>query len=818
MSVIYAEIAVDNAAFSFDNLYSYSVPEELSASIQPGCRVLVPFGNSKSPRMGIVVSLSDKKPEGRRIKSVRELIDPVPMLNDEMLSLAKWMSDRYFCTVFDAVKAMLPCGVHYKMKTRYMSLITEDFPPELSGDERSILEYLSLKSQYTDREKILSHFGISNESNILEKLCDKGLLSRNYEAERKVGDLKIRMAKLSDDFERDYAFLSYTQKQKNVISLLQDVVTASVREICCFCGVTPAVIKALENKGALSLYDKEILRTPVKFSGENREEISLSQSQSKAFSDIMNIYNSSSGAKAVLLYGVTGSGKTKVYIKVIDQVIKDKKTVILMVPEISLTPQTIRIFRERYGDKIAVFHSALSMGERVDEYKRVKNGEAEIVIGTRSAVFAPFENPGLIIIDEEQEHTYKSESNPRYHAREVAKFRCAENGALLLLSSATPSVETFARAKEGKYHMVKLPERYGNALLPKVTTVNLCDERNGGEKSFISSHLFSEIKKNLDAGEQSIILLNRRGYNTFVACSKCGNVVSCPNCSISMTYHALSNKLMCHYCGYTTKMVEICSNCSSDNIRYSGVGTQKIESDLKELFPKARILRMDADTTVSKSAFEENFKSFSQGEYDIMVGTQMVSKGLDFENVTLVGVVLADQQLYSDDYRSTERTFSLLTQVVGRAGRGNKEGRAVIQTYTPDNETIRFAVEQDYEKFFDCEIKIRKMMVYPPYCDLCVIGFQGREEIKTKSAAHKFLGDLKEVLSGKKDEIKLIVLGPVPLKVAKVSNKYRYRLILKCRYTREFREILSQLLKDFDRNSLYSDIAVYTDINPENMI
>ncbi len=813
MSQLYALTSVDGVLPSFDKTYAYLLKPQ-DCDVKPGMRVLVTFGNSNKPKMAIVTGITDIKPDAKRIKSVMRAVDSEPIITEEMLKTALWIKERTFCTVYEAVKAMLPAGINYKTVVSY-ALNEEATYQELSDeDEKKIVNFfLEKKRGFVEKEKICKALSVDDESLAFKSLYEKKILFRNFDASRIVGDNMQRMVRISEnDFE-----IKLSKKQELVVGLLEEVGTASVKEICYFTGVTSAVVNTLVSKKILEFYEKEVLRTPFSADEECRSEIVLSQKQYVAFDGLKKLLNSDKSF-ASLLYGVTGSGKTQVFLKLIDENVDNGKDTIVMVPEISLTPQTIRIFKRRYGKKIAVFHSALSMGERVDEYKRVKSGEAKIAIGTRSAVFAPFKNLGLVIMDEEQEHTYKSENNPRFHARDVAKFRCNEHNALLLLASATPSVESFANAKNGRYRLFSIDERYGKSVLPQVITVDLTKETRFGEKSVISERLSSELIDNFNNGHQSIILLNRRGYNTFVACKKCGKVVTCPNCSISMTYHAKNNKLMCHYCGYSAEKVIKCDSCSSDEMRFNGVGTQKIEEELKFILPDAKVLRMDADSTMSRFAYERNFESFGKGDFDIMVGTQMVAKGLDFENVTLVGIINADMQLYNDDFRSSERTFSLLTQVIGRAGRGNFRGKAVIQTFTPDNEIIKFAENQDYESFYDYEIKIRRMMVYPPYCDLCVIGFVGENEANVSVASRAFLQLLKEKTASDFKAEQMIVLGPVPLRVAKVSNKYRYRLILKCHNTKTFRNMVKSLIEEFDEKSKKLNVSVYTDINPEAMI
>ena len=503
---------------------------------------------------------------------------------------------------------------------------------------------------------------------------------------------------------------------------------------------------------------------------------------------------------------------------VIDKVLDSGKSVIVMVPEIGLTPQTISLFAERYGESIAVFHSALSVRERLEQWKRVKRGNAKIVIGTRSAVFAPLENIGLIIIDEEQEHTYKSEQTPRYDAIDVAKFRAVQNNCLLLLASATPSVESFAAARSGRYELCTLTKRYGNAVLPEVVTVDMRTAEKADGSREISKTLFECLKDNLENGRQSILLINRRGYHTFAACNSCGTVITCPHCSISMTYHSANNRLMCHYCGNSLPFSSVCPECGENAVRYSGFGTQKIEDELKILLPTARVVRMDTDSTAGKNSHEKLLDSFAHGEYDIMIGTQMVAKGLNFPNVTLVGVVSVDQQLYNDDFRSLEKTFSLLTQVVGRSGRGELKGKAVIQTLTPENDIIRLAARQDYEEFFDTEIRLRKAMIYPPYCDLCIVGFVGENETVVKAAARETLDLLKKLSSGEFKGEKIIALGPMPARVAKINEKFRYRIIIKCKNSNRFRQMVSQILVSMNTDSRFSKVTVYADMNPDTAV
>ena len=811
-----AAIAVENSAFSFDIPFSYIIEDEKCV---PGCRVLVPFGKSNKHRQGIVLEISDYDDSNDlKLKKVSQVIDGFPVLNDEMLKLVEWLKDRTFCTYFEAVKAVLPSGMCRRTVTNYTAVPNADIS-DCNEDEKQIYNYLSSQKGYIDGEKILKKLGFEPRLSLLEDMAKKGLLLRNYDSVSRTQDLTVKTVRLTESGQEVLASSQkLTNKQLEVLNTLADIGTATVKEVCYFTGFTPSVIQALEKKGLVEIFDNEVYRDPCenKSVTVEKKKIVLNEEQQEAFESLLSQYSEGKVLTA-LLHGITGSGKTMVYIRLIDDMLEKGKNIIVMVPEIALTPQTLNLFRSRYGAEVAVFHSALSAGQRMDEWKRVKNGGVRIVVGTRSAVFAPLVNLGLIIIDEEQEHTYKSEQTPRYSAKDVARFRCAYHKALLVFSSATPSVETYARAKQGMYKVCKLTKRFSHSVLPEVRIVDMLTDALSKSSNF-SEKLKDRLQYNLENGKQSILLINRRGYNTFAECKACGHVMTCPSCSISMTYHHANGRLMCHYCGYSEPFTSVCPECGSNDLRYSGTGTQKIEDELSELFPEARILRMDADSTYGRNSHEEKLRAFADGKYDILLGTQMVAKGLDFENVTLVGVINADQQLNNDDFRSQERTFDLLTQVVGRAGRGKYKGTAVIQTCNPQNDVIQIAAKQDYEAFFDDEIRTRKMLIYPPYCDICLIGFVGENEIKVKSASQRFTEILKEKLSGEYNELKIIALGPMAARVSKISNKYRYRLILKCKNSARFREMMSEMLKIAGTEKAFSDVSVYIDINPENII
>ena len=801
-----AGVVVEKSAYSFDRVFDYTIPDNMQDSIQIGCRVLVPFGRASKQRQGVVVTLHNNK--NSKLKEINKLLDTTPVVTQEMLDTAKFMKEHYFCTYYDAVKAMLPAGINYKITTLYSAVKTEETAP-LNIYEQQIYDYLLKAKEPVKEDKILADLGFADKSYI-DSLLLKGLLRKSEEAFRKTGDAMLKMVAIMEDADANSVTL--TPKQQSVFEVLETAGAVSVKEICYYTGVTQSVVDSIVKKGLAYYYEDEIFRTPKANVTETVEPLVLTEEQNNAYKEIYSKINEDKPSVS-LLYGITGSGKTSVFLKLIEKVLQDDLGIIVMVPEISLTPQFMNIFSSRFGKQVAVFHSGLSFGERLDEYKRVKNGDAKIAIGTRSAVFAPFEKIGLIIMDEEQESTYKSESTPRYHAREVAKFRIAKHNAVLLLSSATPSIESYFYAKQGRYNLSTLTNRYGGAVLPEVVIADMNVEAQEGNFSNFSSVLLENLHYNLDHNKQSILLLNRRGHNVYVSCTHCQEPVTCPNCSITMTYHSANKRIMCHYCGYSLPFTNECPTCNGKGLRLSGAGTQMAEEELEKIFPQARILRLDTDATMKKFSHERKLTAFAKGDYDILIGTQMVAKGLNFPNVTLVGVLNADQMLYADDYRSYERTFSLLTQVVGRSGRGKDKGMAVIQTFTPENNIISMSAQQDYEKFYNGEIAIRKAMLYPPYADICMIGFVSENQMKAVKASNDFLNMFINNARENYPNLPLRILGPSPASVLKISNKYRYKLIIKCRNNSDFRKLLGDLLCDFDKISEFKDVTVYADMN-----
>ncbi|MBQ6863497.1 MAG: primosomal protein N' [Clostridia bacterium] len=813
-----AKVGVENSTFGFDKLFTYKIPDILADKVQPGCRVFVPFGRGNVKRQAFVFFVEDTAVNPtERLKNIDSVLDDTPVLNKELCEIALFLKEQTFCTYFEAVRALLPKGASMKTVKCYRLIDRDTDIDSLqeNSDTSLVLTLLKKKGDFLSEKVLLKALNRKEADSLFNDLLRRGIIESNRTVLSGSGEKSISLLRATDPM-RDAEEYDLTQRQTTVYHLLCDVGAATVKELCYYSGCSASVVSALVEKGAAVFFESVVDRSlSSRFQSEERHSSikKLSKTQQKAYDTLLAAYREHQ-PRTALLFGVTGSGKTGVYLKLIEQVLADGRNCIVMVPEIALTPQTLQVFSAAFGSSVAVLHSSLSVGERYDEWQRINRGEARIVVGTRSAVFAPLDNVGLIVIDEEQEHTYKSEMTPRYHARDVAKFRCKNNNALLLLASATPSIESYAMALNGRYLLCELEGRYGKAVLPDVQVIDMAEKTVKDPYFSISRPLADEISKNLAAGQQTILLMNRRGYNTFVACSACKKVMTCPSCSISLTYHSANHRLMCHYCGYSVPFVDACPSCGEHNIRYSGVGTQRLEEELQHRFREAKILRMDADTVGVRHGHQQALSAFESGEYDILLGTQMIAKGLNFPKVTLVGVVNIDQQIYNDDFRSSEVAFDLLTQVVGRAGRSEWKGRAVIQTIVPENGVLKLASKQDYKQFFKDEIVLRKSMIYPPYCDLCLLGFSGVKEDKVYAAAKYFLEELIEKNNNAEEPLKLIVLGPQAPRVSKINNKYRQRILIKCRNTTQFRSFLRTLLQDFDNDKRFTDVAFFADMNP----
>ncbi len=814
------ELAINGTNYSFDKRYTYIVPKRLTDKVKSGVRVLVPFGKGNKLCVALILSVKQVDLVNSKLKEINAVIDDSPLVGEEMLSMIEWLKETTFCTYFDAYKAMVPNGFSVKVKANYQAVNID--PNEIGLNEEEEQLFYSIKLAKSQKEIDALTMPQKNATSserkklkaLIDSLIDKGAIEESNVIKRTVGDASEQNAMLTDYYTSGECQEKLSVKQAAVVKCLSDNGTASVDELCYMTGCTKTVVKRLEQKNIVRLFNVEVMRKATEDATEHHslDEIILSDEQRNAYEGIMNLISASKPAGA-LLYGVTGSGKTSVFFKLIESVLKIDKTALMMVPEISLTPQMVKKFKSYFGDEIALLHSSLSLGQRADEFKRIRNGDARIVIGTRSAVFAPLNNIGLIIMDEEGERTYKSDSSPRYHARDVAIRRCGFHNCVLLMASATPSIESYYFAKSGRFHLFEMHKRYAGAKLPEVEIVDMQSEENSSGASLFSHKLADAISETLDRKEQVMLLLNRRGYTTYVSCASCRQPISCPNCSLPLTYHKKNDRLMCHYCGYSMSIPACCPECGSDKLKQSGVGTQKIEDELQRLFPGVRLLRMDADTTFSRYAYEESFSAFERGEYDIMLGTQMIAKGLNFPNVTLVGIVSIDKALFTGDFRSYERTFSLITQVAGRSGRGQKPGKAYIQTFVPDHYVINLAAQQNYDEFYEQESALRKALLYPPYCDICSILLSSVRESQSIEGSNEFLRLLKEYISENKLSIPLRVLGPSACTLERINNRYRYRLIIKCRVSKMLRDMISSCIGRFMTDRRFSEVRITADVN-----
>ena len=747
-----AEVIINRGAKKLNRTFDYNIPKELEELILIGSKVLVPFGNGGKLTEAFVVGL--KETSDFEVKDIAKLEEN---LSNKQIALAKWMAKRYFCNVSECIKLMLTPGTRNKNK----------------------------------------------EKRIQDKTINCVYLKKDIEEI----EFEIETEKVK------------SEKQKRVLNFIKDNEGVTVPEIEMFTDCARGIVNTLVKNGYLEIVEKRIERNPLLGRDcEKTYKLKLTEEQENAYKSVEETIDKEE-YKQFLLYGVTGSGKTEVYLQLIEKVLEIGKNAIVLVPEISLTPQMLDRFISRFGkEEIAILHSKLSIGERHDEWERIREKKARIVIGARSAIFAPIENIGIIIIDEEHDSSYKSETNPRYNAKEIAKVLAKENQAPLVLGSATPDMITFYNATNEdvfgntKIQLLTLTKRANQSSLPKVEIIDLKQELANGNRSMLSMELYNSIEENLKQKRQTILFLNRRGYSTFIMCRNCGYTVKCPNCNISMTYHSYEKKLKCHYCGHEENIVTICPECHSDKIRYFGTGTQKLEQEIHKQFPEASTIRMDIDTVTKKNSHEVILNTFKNENIDILIGTQMVVKGHHFPNVTLVGVIAADSSLNIDDYRANERTFQILTQVAGRAGRENIPGKVVIQTYNPDNFSIICAQKQDYNMFYETEIALRRQLKYPPFCDIILIGLNSYQEAEIKNVSYRIYQYLEQRLN--KEEFK--VLRPMPCPIDKIQNRYRWRIIIKGKMTEKANEILNACLKDIYQENI-KDTRIAIDINPNNM-
>ena len=740
-----AEVIIDTSVKSLNKTFDYEIPTDLSDKVIVGSRVFVPFGNQKNLEEGIVVKI--KEMSEYKVKEIKGL--QKEQIKSEYISLAKWMSYRYFCNIAECLKLMLPPGRTAKDITKRVN------------------------------EKTVNCFEINKSEDEIREALDNNLIR--------------------------------SEKQKNVLEYLLNNGKSTMSDIQLFNDASLAVVNSLVKKGFVRKEIEKVSRNPfVHKIGVKSVDLELTNEQQLAYNSIKN-------SGEYLLYGITGSGKTEIYLQLIEKMLKQGKTSIMLVPEISLTPQTIDRFIARFGEEeIAVLHSKLSTGERFDEWNKIKDGKAKIIIGARSAIFAPAQNLGLIVIDEEHDESYQSEASPRYDSIEVAEYLCNKFNISLVLGSATPSMREFYKAKMGKINLLTLSQRANNSTLPKVEIVDLRDELANGNKTMISCKLQEEIKKNIETKKQTILYFNRRGFSSFLMCQDCGHTFKCDRCDITLTYHKVENKLKCHYCGEEYQIPKECPQCGSKNIKYIGAGTQKLEEQIKEMFPMASTIRMDIDTVSKKNSHEIILDKFRQENINILIGTQMVVKGHHFPNVTLVGAIFADTSLNIGDFRANERTFQTLTQVAGRAGRGNDEGRVIIQTFNPENYAIQYSKTQNYDLFYSTEIGIRKQLKYPPFCDIIAIALTGNNEknlVTFSKNIHMYLRD--RVI---KEKFGVLLYSPVQCPIYKIKDKYRMRILIKCLYDDRMHKLLNDMLEKFEKESKKFGSKVIIQVNPNNML
>ena len=829
----YAGIHILDAPYHIDNEFDYFVPPHFRSDLNRGDFVAVPFGTSNRRKIGVVTSLKDQADnKNLECKPIISLCDKSMSLNDEMLGLCEFLVDHTLCSVGDAVKAAMPVFSLSRLEEIFTAVPDTT---EVPADDTSklVLEHITAKGK-ARMSALKNKFGPAAEPAI-KKLLAAGLILRDLEITQ-ASDKSVVLYSLAIDADRandiaignDSSTKLRSEKQAAILSYLANTDNSDGEDektILSACKATKAQLNALVEKGLIIKNSIQIdrgldlLRSSAD-AGTSVKEVILNDEQNAAYERLCEL-SDDDNAKAALLHGVTGSGKTSVMMKIIDHTLAKGKGIILLLPEIALTPQSLSIFCARYGDRVAIIHSALSAGERFDTYRRIKRGDADVVIGTRSAVFAPVKDLGLIIIDEEHEHTYKSDMNPKYHAKDVARYRCYHNNALMLLASATPSFESYKKAKEGAYELITLKNRYGGASLPGTVVVDMREESKAGNPSLLSALMCDKLVKNTKNKDQSILFLNRRGFNNFISCRSCGEVIKCPVCSVSMTYHKAKRSyepgyLSCHWCGRKMPVPSVCPSCSSEHLMGMGYGTQRIEQEISELLPLAEIIRMDTDTTSGKTSYDQMLSKFKMHEADILLGTQMVTKGHDFPDVTLVGVLLADASLYIDDYRAAERTFAMLTQVIGRAGRSKKSGIAVIQTSNPESECIKLACRQDYEAFYETEIKLRKLLVFPPFCDIALISLSSPNEQELLKASTMLSEKLTETIKTKYSDLPFIVYGPFEAPVYKVESRYRMRMVIKCSLNKRTRAMFSEILKFFAR-SIPREMNISVDFNPSNI-
>ncbi len=798
--MLLCQVYLLDTTVAYDKAYTYAVPEDLKDKVRTGVLAVVPFGKSNRRQSAFVVSVWEDSAPPTGVKSLFSVPEYDLAATDEAMALAAFVRDRCFCTYGSALKLMLPDGINLKSKVFYTAT-------DLYLDDELFCFVKQKEKAY--EQDILRYFG-KEGLNIAANLCKKGCLFKHSEVAEKSNVKTKAYAKL---LKNDVPLKG--EKQKLLVSLLAEGERAL--EDLAKEGISAATVRNLEVKGVLAINRKRVQRLAYAADAYTSRPYTLSEKQRQVKDSILQ-YMRQGKPQACLLHGVTGSGKTKLILEAVDEALRQNRQAIVLIPEIGLTAQAVSTYFARYGESCAVLHSKLSAGEKADTYARIRAGVVKVVIGTRSAVFAPFENIGLIVLDEEQEHTYKSEKNPKYHARDIARFRCARHSALMLLASATPSVESYYKATQGVYHLLSLDERFGGTELPQVEIVDIVGDKEIEKGALLGEELREALKDTVEKGEQAILFLGRRGYNSALRCRSCGYVFTCDRCSVSLNYHAYSSdanrrgKLICHYCGRIENKPQNCPECGGSHIGYFGYGTQLLQDELEELLGEGKALRMDTDTTSAKLSHDEILEEFGREEAAVLYGTQMVVKGLDFPKVSLVGLVMADSVLYMSDFRACERMFSLITQLVGRAGRSGKRGRAIVQTYNPLHQTLRLGAKQDYTAFYNSEIRLRKAVVFPPFCDIAVFSFSSADEDEVNKTAAEFSAEF-EKAAGALAHIKLIKMGPYKEGIYKIGGKYRNKIIVKYRDNKECRSFFRTLMARFAMPQK-GRAAVDIDINP----
>ncbi len=799
-----ASVIVDVAAKQTDRTFDYLIPDKWEDILQRGMRVVVPFGPRKV--QGFVVNIKNQS-EFKKLKPIADLLDPYPVLTKELLQIGHWLTEKTLCFAISAFQAMLPAAMKAAYDKEVKLLGSADFDA-LDEDVQPYLKQRDTVKLSDVKQEHLSAFYRDIQKRHLEVIY----VVKNRVNKKTIKGIKplyetSRLQNLLGQFSKQ------AEKQKQVVSFfLEHPGEIALKDLCEQLNVTQAPVKALVQKGVLMETDIEMYRNPYDDAAfQQTSALPLTEEQGQAIAPILQTIEEKKH-EVFLMYGVTGSGKTEVYLQSIDQVLKGGKEAIVLVPEISLTPQMVKRFKGRFGSKVAVLHSGLSAGEKYDEWRKIQRKEVSVVVGARSAVFAPFQNLGIIIIDEEHETSYKQEETPRYHARDVAIYRGEHHGCPVVLGSATPTLESFARAQKGVYQLLTLRKRMNESALPAVDIIDMREELRNGNRSMFSGLLFEKIQDRLEKGEQIVLLLNKRGHSSFVMCRDCGFVHSCPHCEISLTYHRYNHLLKCHYCGHEQQADVTCPECSSDHIRYFGTGTQKVEEELLKLLPQARVIRMDVDTTGRKGAHERLLNQFGEQKAQILLGTQMIAKGLDFPNVTLVGVLSADTMLHLPDFRSSEKTFQLLTQVSGRAGRHHLPGEVVIQTYTPEHYSIQLASMHDYDGFYQQEMMTRKLHQYPPFYYAALITVSHEELTKVVAVTDKIAQFLRQKLSNQ-----TIVLGPVASPIARVKDRYRYQCMIKYKLEPELIPAL-RFIMDRYQQEMQQKLSITIDLQPYSMM